>query len=55
MCKRVVSATAGTIFHGTRTPLTLWFTAAWEMMTSKGGVSALKLQKTLGIGSYQTA
>ncbi len=28
-CKRVVSATAGTIFHGTRTPLTLWFAAAW--------------------------
>jgi len=54
-CKRVVSATAGTIFHGTRTPLTLWFAAAWEMMTSKSGVPALKLQKTLGIGSYQTA
>jgi len=25
------------------------------MMTSKSGVPALKLQKTLGIGSYQTA
>ena len=39
-CKRVVSGTAGTIFHGTRTPLTLWFAAAWEMMTSKSGVPA---------------
>src|SRR5665648_1006406 len=27
-CKRKVSATAGTIFDKTRTPLTVWFTAA---------------------------
>lgn len=54
-CKRRVSATAGTIFHGTRTPLTLWFAAAWEMTTRKNGVSALYIQQSLGIGSYQTA
>ena len=54
-CRRRVSATADTIFHGTRTPLTLWFAAAWEMSTRKNGVSALYIQQTLGIGSYQTA
>ena len=54
-CRRRVSATAGTIFHGTRTPLTLWFAAAWEMTTRKNGVSALYIRQTLGIGSYQTA
>jgi hypothetical protein len=32
--KRRVSVTAGTIFHGTRTPLTVWFEAAWLMMAS---------------------
>lgn len=54
-CKRRVSVTAGTIFHGTRTPLTVWFEAAWLMMTSKSGTSALNLQRVLGLGSYQTA
>lgn len=54
-CKRRVSVTAGTIFHGTRTPLTVWFEAAWLMMTSKAGTSALNLQRVLGLGSYQTA
>jgi transposase-like protein len=50
-----VSATAGTIFHGTRTPLTVWFQAAWMMVTQKHGISALRLKRTLGIGSEQTA
>jgi hypothetical protein len=47
--------TAGTIFHRTRTPLTVWFAAAWSFATAKDGVSALSLQRTLEIGSYQTA
>jgi transposase-like protein len=54
-CKRRVSVTAGTVFHGTRTPLTVWFEAAWLMMTSKAGVSAVYVQRVLGLGSYQTA
>ena len=54
-CARRVSATAGTIFHHTGTPLTLWFEAAWQLTSQKGGVSALGLQRVFGIGSYQTA
>ena len=54
-CRRRVSATAGTLFARTRTPLTVRFEAAWRMTTSKNGVSALELQRTLGLGSYQTA
>jgi transposase-like protein len=54
-CARRVSATSGTIFHGTRTPLTVWFAAAWMMVTQKHGISALGLKRTLGIGSEQTA
>lgn len=54
-CERRVSATAGTIFHHTRTPLTVWFAAAWQMASRKGGANALGLQRVLGIGSYQTA
>lgn len=54
-CKRRVSVTAGTIFHRTRTPLSVWFSAAWQMTSQKHGISALGLQRVLGIGSEQTA
>ena len=49
------SVTAGTMFDRTRTPLTVWFTACWLFASQKDGVSALSLQRTLEIGSYQTA
>jgi len=54
-CGRRVSATAGTIFHATRTPLTVWFAAAWMLVSQKHGISALGLKRTLGIGSEQSA
>jgi transposase-like protein len=54
-CGSRTSATAGTIFHRTRTPLTVWFRAAWELTTRANGVSARGVQRTLGLGSYQTA
>lgn len=54
-CDRHVSATAGTIFHGTRTPLTVWFAAAWLLVNSKFGVSATHLQQEMELGSIQTA
>jgi len=54
-CRKRVSRTAGTIFQDTRTPLTVWFAAAWYMTADPGGVSALTMQKLLGLGSYQTA
>jgi transposase-like protein len=54
-CDRRSSATAGTIFAGTRTPLTLWFAAAWYITNQKSGVSALGLQRALALGSYKTA
>jgi len=54
-CSRQASVTAGTIFQDTHTPLTVWFRAMWWMTTQKNGVSALGLQRVLGLGSYQTA
>lgn len=50
-----VSATAGTIFHKTRTPLTVWFEVIWLVTASKMGVSAAHLHRVLPISSYQTA
>jgi hypothetical protein len=46
-CDRRVSATAGTIFHGTRTPLTVWFSAAWHLTSGKGGICATELQREM--------
>lgn len=54
-CARKTSVTAGTIFHRTRLPLTTWFGAIWFVCSQKNGVSALGLQRVLGLGSYQTA
>ena len=54
-CHRRTSVTAGTIFDRTRTPLTVWFAACWLFTSGKDGISALSLQRTLEIGSYQTA
>ncbi|NQW73882.1 MAG: IS1595 family transposase [Actinobacteria bacterium] len=53
-CDRRVSATAGTIVHGTRTPLTLWCSAAWHLTSGKGGISAAELRREMHLGSYQT-
>jgi uncharacterized membrane protein YfbV (UPF0208 family) len=47
--------TAGTLFDRRRTPLTVWFAVCWQFAAAKNGVSALSLQRTLQIGSYQTA
>ena len=54
-CGHQASVTAGTIFHRSRSPLRLWFAAAWQMTSQKRGVSALGVQRSLGLGSYQTA
>ena len=54
-CEHQSSVTAGTIFEKTRTPLRVWLAAAWYLTNQKQGVSALGLQRVLGLGSYQTA
>jgi transposase-like protein len=54
-CKQKTSILAGTIFHGTRKPLRLWFQAIWYVTSQKFGGNALGLKRVLGLGSYQTA
>ena len=54
-CDFQISVTAGTIFQDTHKPLRLWFRAMWYVTNQKQGVSALGLQKFLGLGSYKTA
>jgi transposase-like protein len=54
-CRYQASVCAGTIFDKTRTPLRTWLAAAWYLTNQKQGVSALGLQRVLGLGSYETA
>ena len=39
-CKKQTSPTAGTIFHATKLPLTLWFAAIHLIVTAKNGISS---------------
>lgn len=55
VCRARTSVTAGTVFHGTRLPLMVWFRAVWCVTSQRTGVSALGLQHALGLGSYRTA
>lgn len=54
-CHRQTSITAGTIMHGTKLGLQVWFWAAYLMATHSNGISALQIQKQLGLGSYKSA
>ncbi len=54
-CRKDTSLTAGTVFHRSRLSLRTWFRAMWWATNQKSGVSALGLQRALGMGSYETA
>ena len=49
-----MSLTAGTVFHGTRKPLCLWFRVIGEVVFGKGGCSALEISRRFGL-RYATA
>lgn len=53
-CRKTSSITVGTALHRTRVPLKTWFYAFAIISDAKKGVSALQLQRNLGI-SYPTA
>ena len=54
-CRHHSTVTAGTVFEKTRTPLRTWFATVWYVTNQKQGVSALGVQRVLGLNSYQTA
>ena len=53
-CRHQVSITADTLFHSTKIPLVKWFWAIYLMASDKGGISALRVAKHLGV-SWITA
>jgi transposase-like protein len=54
-CRHQASVMAGTIFQDSHLPLVTWFRAMWYVTSQKNGISALGLQRALGLGSYKTA
>ena len=54
-CGHQTSVTAGTVFHKLRHPLQRLFWAVYLIAVSKKGISALELQRKLGLSSYQTS
>jgi hypothetical protein len=54
-CGRQISLTAGTIMHGSHTPLLTWFYGAFLATTLTPGISAVQFRKQLGLNRYETA
>lgn len=54
-CDLITSATAGTAMHRSRLPLQIWLWAAYLVVTDKRGISALQLQRQLGLTRYEPA
>lgn len=54
VCGHHVHPTAGTIFHKSSTPLKTWFHAIYLISSSKGGISARRIQDQIGV-TYKCA
>lgn len=53
-CGHQISPTANTIFHKSRTPLTIWFYVIYLMAQTRGGISAKQIERETGV-TYKTA
>src|SRR5438105_12212939 len=54
-CQRDNALTAGTVMEQTRTPLSIWFWAAYLVSSHTPGISAVQFQRQLGLNRYETA
>ena len=54
-CGKETSMRAGTVLHKSTKPIYLWLIAMFHMSVNKQAVSAVRLQRLLGFGSYETA
>lgn len=54
-CRREFTVTVNTILHRSHLPIKTWLVAFYLMCSSKKGISALQLQRNLGIKTYKTA
>lgn len=54
-CRKPFSVTVGTVMERSHIPLSKWVLAAHFMAASKKGMSALQLQRMMGLASYESA
>jgi transposase-like protein len=54
-CRKQYTVTVGTVMHRSHIPLRKWVIAFHLMSSSKKGISALQLQRTLGLKGYKSA
>jgi transposase-like protein len=54
-CRKQFTVTVGTLMEGSHITLRQWVQAFYSMCSHKKGVSALQLQRNLGLGSYRSA
>ncbi len=54
-CKSQFTVKVNTVMHDSHLPIRLWLMTFSIMCSAKKGVSALQLQRQLGLGSYKTA
>lgn len=55
VCHRQTSPLSGTLIHRSHLPLRIWFWAAYLVATHTPGISAVQLQRQLGISKNDTA
>jgi transposase-like protein len=53
-CRKQFTVTVGTRFERSKVPLSKWLMAAYLLCSSRKGISAQQLQRTLGV-TYTTA
>lgn len=54
-CGQQFTVTVGTVMEGSHLPIRIWLMAFSILCSAKKGVSALQLQRQLGLGSYRSA
>ena len=54
-CRSQTGLTVGTVMKRSRTPLSVWFWAAYLVDSQTPGISAVQLQRQLGLSRYETA
>lgn len=54
-CSKQFTVTVGTLMHRSHISLSQWIAAFYSICSHKKGVSALQLQRDLGLGSYKSA
>ena len=54
-CRGQTGLTVGTVMERSRTPLSIWFWAAYLVASQTPGISAVQIKRQLGLSRYETS